>query len=213
METNFYFIENKIGDTYYIGDTSDGVLEAYSKAQFQALLERGFVILSPQTASSMLGSKESKSSNRKLYNELRKDWRFSSEWLKTHCLYSLVHIIAKGTVEELNFDGSKAFDYNETDGFILVAIPDNKGCQLVLKICEDGSAGYQKIGGSFRNYPSGSGYLMRQVFKREKIHINGGDDFVDTALYLLTYMPDNTTVTTTPIQGANRAIVGTCLER
>lgn len=168
-----YFIDNMRIGVCPVVDTKDWVAEYLNQGQLSELKELGVAIYTSDNAIPLFSDSDYIRSNRKIYSQFKYHDKDLTSYLKGSTSASIVTGLHRDKCKSMiGVEGynSKVFDYTETDGFIILALPvmyeNGQRGIWCMPIYEDGSTSEQikfVEPYTFGEYPCVSGsFLMRR---------------------------------------------------
>lgn len=162
-----YFVDHiDSNDIVFVGDTSDGVLEQYTRQDLQKLITSANVeVMSYPTMQASCPPSLYRKQCYRLFRFLRDDYADLGAWLQSNVLYQLSNTL----YQQLDYiDFSKKFEVHRflEEGFIVCIVHGYKGFSYIFTLtdCECDVDGFNKPDLESRVYPILNGsYVDRML--------------------------------------------------
>lgn len=170
-----------------VADTDDGVIELVTHQDIQNYNKQGIQILTWQEAKRFVTAKMNNNCNYYLWRKLSRGCSEDElmEYFQKYSNYTVVHNSQSYGVD---YNARcRIFKYNEIYNYFVVVLFLKGGFPLIMRINDAYECLAQVIETPciFKSYPSCSGFLIKQLLKRQ--NINENFNIVSDEVYLVLY--------------------------
>lgn len=170
-----------------VADSDDGVIKLVTQQDIQDYKSQGIQILTWQEAKCFVTAKMNINCNYCLWRKLNRGCSEDElmDYFQKYSNYTVVHYSQYSGVD---YNARcRIFKYNEVSNYFVVVLFLKGGFPLIMRINDSYECIAQVIETpcNFKSYPSCSGFLIKQLLKRQ--NINESFNIVSDEVYLLLY--------------------------